>query len=93
MKNTKNAVAEFIKNQINEKGIIDVSCGVETKLCVSAKVLNDALYSLANEGYPLYAGRIRKGSKSRDYDTFRVICPPGTEYKDIYNRDRVNIVG
>lgn len=92
MKNTKNAVAEFIKNQIDEKGIIDVSFGVESKLCVSAKVLNDALYSLTNEGYPLYAGRIRKGSNSRDYETFRVICPPGTEYKDIYNRDRVNII-
>lgn len=50
--NQAKTTAEFIKKQIDEKGMIDVGAGVERELGISKEKLNEALYMLEMEGYP-----------------------------------------
>ena len=52
--------ADFIKEQIDKKGMIDVGSGVERELNISPQKLNQALKLLEEEGYPVYGGRIEQ---------------------------------
>lgn len=88
--NQARATAEIIKKTINEKGMIDVGAGVERELGVSKEKLNEALYILETEGYPTYGGRIPQVTNPGKMTTLKIICPPGTEHKEIYESDRIN---
>lgn len=76
--NQAKTTAEFIKKQIDEKGMIDVGAGVERELGISKEKLNEALYMLEMEGYPVYGGRVDQITNPGKKTTLRVICPPGT---------------
>lgn len=89
MKAAKNA-AEFIKKQIDERGMIDVGVGVERELNISSEKLEQALYLLEREGYPTYSGRIAQVTNAGQMTTLKVVCPPGTEHKEIYNPEKIN---
>ena len=89
MKAAKNA-AEFIKKQIDERGMIDVGVGVERELNISAEKLEQALYLLEREGYPKYSGRIAQVTNAGQMTTLKVVCPPGTEHKEIYQPEKIN---
>ena len=53
MNQAKNT-ADFIRGQIEKKGMIDVGTGVERELNISKEKLEQALYILEREGYPVY---------------------------------------
>lgn len=89
MKEAKNT-ADFIKKQIDERGMIDVGTGTEIELNISKERLNQALYLLEREGYPVYSGGIPQPTNPGQQTTQKVICPPGTPHKDIYNYDQVH---
>ena len=89
MKAAKNA-AEFIKKQVDERGMIDVGVGVERELNVSSEKLEQALYLLEREGYPTYSGRINQVTNAGQMTTLKVICPPGTEHKEIYQPEKIH---
>lgn len=88
--NQARKTADFIKEQIDKKGMIDVGVGVERELNISREKLKQALDILESEGYPVYGGRIPQVTNPGSKTTMRVICPPGTEHKEIYNFDKVN---
>lgn len=90
--NQAKETADFLKNQIKEKGMIDVGTGVELELGISKEKLNQALSILENEGYPVYKGGIPQITNSGKQINQRVIGPPGTEHKDIYNFDEVHTI-
>lgn len=77
--------ADFLKKQIKEKGMIDVGAGVEKELNISRGKLDEALYILELEGYPTYTGSIKQITNNTQKTNLKVLCPPGTEHKDIYN--------
>lgn len=83
--NQARATAEFLKKQIAEKGMIDVGLGVERSLGVSQEKLKEALYMLEMEGYNVYGGRVPQATNPGKLTVMKVVCPPGTEHKDIYN--------
>ncbi len=56
--NQAKQTAEFLKKQISEKGMIDVGTGVERELGISKEKMNQALYILEMEGYPIYGGGV-----------------------------------
>jgi DNA-binding CsgD family transcriptional regulator len=89
MKAAKNA-ADFIKQQIDERGMIDVGVGVERELNISSEKLEQALYILEREGYPTYSGRISQVTNAGQMTTLKVACPPGTEHKEIYNPENIH---
>lgn len=42
------------------------------------------------EGYPVYGGRVDQITNPGKKTTLRVICPPGTEHKEIYDFENIN---
>lgn len=82
--------ADFIKKQVDERGMIDVGADVERELGISKEKLNEALYILEREGYPVYSGGIPQVTNAGQQTNQKVICPPGTPHKDIYNYDQVH---
>lgn len=90
--NEAKKTSDFIKKQIDEKGFIDVGSGVERELGISKERLNQSLELLEREGYPVYGGRVPQATNKGKFTTVKVVCPPGTEHKDIYeafNNDKV----
>lgn len=82
--------ADFIREQIETKGMIDVGKGVERELNISQEKLNQALYILEREGYPVYSGRFEQTTNRGNWTTQKVICPKGTEHSKIYELDKVH---
>lgn len=82
--------ANFIRNQIETKGMIDVGKGVERELNISQEKLTQALYILEREGYPVYNGRFEQPTNPGQWTTQKIIGPKGTEHKDIYNLDKIH---
>ena len=87
--NQAKKTADFLKKQIEEKGMIDVGAGVERELNISREKLNQALKLLEEEGYPTYGGRVDQATNPGKKTTIKVLCPPGTEHKEIYNYEKV----
>lgn len=88
--NKARQTADFIRDQIDKKGMIDVGADVERELGISKEKLNQALSMLEDEGYPVYSGRFEQVTNRGNWTTQKVICPPGTEYKEIYQLDKVH---
>ena len=84
--------ANFLKDQIEKKGMIDVGAGVEHQLNVSPEMMKNALYILEREGYPVYQGRMEQVTNPGKFTTLKVLCPPGTKHKEIFEFDKVNSV-
>lgn len=84
--------ADFLRAQIAEKGMIDVGTGVELELGVSKEKLNQALSMLEAEGYVLYGGGVPQVTNPGKQTNIKVICPPGTEHKEIYNFENVHTI-
>ena len=89
MREAKNAAA-FIKEQVDTRGMIDVGKGAEIELNISAEKLKQAIWLVEREGYPVYNNRFEQVTNRGKFTTQKVICPPGTEYKEIYNLDQVH---
>lgn len=84
--------ANFLKDQIDKKGMIDVGAGVEHQLNVSPEMMKNALYILEREGYPVYQGRMEQVTNPGKFTTLKVLCPPGTKHKEIFEFGKVNSV-
>lgn len=82
--------ADFIRKKIEEKGMIEVGAGVEKELNISKEKLDQALTILQMEGYPVYGGRVPQATNPSQKTTIKVVCPKGTEHREIYDFDRVN---
>lgn len=90
--NQAKTTAEFLKQQVAEKGMIDVGTGVERELGISKEKMNQALYILEMEGYPIYGGGVPQVTNPGKQTNIKVLCPPGTEHKEIYNFENVHSV-
>lgn len=86
-------IANMLKKEIDEKGMIDVGTGVERELNISKEKLKTALYILEMQGYPTYSGGIDQATNKNQRTTLKVVCPPGTAHKDMYEYDKINTIG
>ena len=87
------ATVNYLKEAMNQSGkYIDIGPGVEKYLGVSHEKLKAAEEILKVEGYEVYGFRVPQVNNPGKYTTVRVLCPPGTEYKDAYDaRDKGEI--
>lgn len=88
--NKAQATADFLREQVAKKGMIDVGAGVERELGVSKEKLKEALYILELEGYPTYGGGVPQVTNPGRQTNIQVLCPPGTEHREIYNYGEVH---
>lgn len=84
-KNQALNTANILKAELDKKGMIDVGAGVEQELGVSENKLKEALYILELEGYNVYGVGISQVTNKGKQTTTKVLCKPGTEYKDVYD--------
>lgn len=92
MRRTKaRATADTLKKYVDEHGMTDVGIGVEQELGVSREKLKEALTILEMEGYAVYGGGIPQVTNPGKQSNQMVLCPPGTEAKDIYNFENVHM--
>lgn len=90
--NQAKKTASELKKLVDEKGMLDVGKSVEKELGISKEKLEQALYILEMEGYPHYNGRVDQVTNPGKKTTLKVLCPPGTEHKDIYDYSKINSV-
>lgn len=90
--NQAKKTAEFLKKQVDEKGMIDVGVGVERELGISKEKMKQALYILEMEGYKVYGGGVPQATNPGKQTNIQVLCPPGTEHKEIYNFDKIHSI-
>lgn len=85
-------LANDLKTIISEKGMVDVTDGVELELGCTRGRLEQALNILQDEGYNVYNGRIPQATNPGKYTTQKVLAAPEVPYKDIYDYDKVGTV-
>lgn len=86
--NAAKTTADIIRQRIDETGkFIDVGKGAEKELGVSEEKLKQALYMLELEGYELYGAGQTQMTNPGKQTNFKLICPPGTQYSDIYDKN------
>lgn len=90
--NQAKATADVIRKAIDEKGMIDVGTGVELELGISKEKLAEALSILEQEGYPIYKGGVPQITNPGKQTIMKIICPPGTAHKDIYDYGKIHTI-
>ena len=82
------ATADVLKKHVDEKGIpIDIGKATELSLGCSRNMLDEAAIVCQAEGYPVYNRRVNQPTNPGQSTVIRVVCPPGTERRDIYNTE------
>lgn len=85
--------ADFLKKQVDEKGMIDVGAGTEFALGVKETKLKEALEILKAQGYEVYGGGVPQATNPGKQTTLKILCPPGTQHKEIYNFENIHNIG
>ncbi|MBQ0025922.1 MAG: hypothetical protein KBS79_00905 [Lachnospiraceae bacterium] len=80
---------DFLRKQVDAKGMIDVSTGVERELGITAGKFQQAVRQLRSEGYEYYKGRMEQITNPGKFTSMSVLCAPGTAYGDIYDWEKV----
>lgn len=77
--------ADFIRKQIDERGIIDIGAGTEIDLNVSKEKLNQAIEILKSEGYQVQSGGIPQVTNVGQQTITKVIGPKDMQKADFYD--------
>ena len=84
--------ANFLREQVDKKGIIDIGAGVEKELNITREKLKQAVAILEMEGYVEYGAGVPQVTNPGKQTNINVLCKPGTEHKDIYDYDKIQTV-
>lgn len=84
--------ADFLKEQVDKKKMIDVGSEVERELNVSREKLDTALYLLERDGYHVYGGRVPQPTNKNQMTTLKVLAAPEVQHKEIFNYDKIQTV-
>ena len=96
--NQAKATADFLKEQVDKKRMIDVGknaqldMDVATGLNISREKLDTALYLLEREGYHVWGGRVPQPTNKDQMTTLKVLAAPDVEHSEIYNYDKIKTV-
>ena len=84
--------ADFLRKQVDEKGMIDIGAGVERELGISREKLNQAIMMLELEGYHQYGGGVSQVNNPGKQTNLKVLAAPDKEHKDIYNYNDIHSI-
>lgn len=90
--NRAKTTAEFLKQMVDEKGMVDVGVGVERELGISKEKLREALSILELKGYQVYGGGVPQVTNPGKQTNVKVLCPPDSEHKNIYDFENIHSV-
>lgn len=97
-KNRARETAERLKQELEEKGVLDVGAGVERELGVSQNTLKEALFILETEGYKHFGVGMPQVTNRGKQTNMELIAKSDKEVnelqRDIYNKpDLIKSVG
>lgn len=76
--------ANMLQAEVDKGGYIDIGKGVATTRGISNEKLNSAVALLKDEGYSVLKVQVQQqGTASGNKTTIKVLCPPGTTYRDV----------
>ena len=84
--------ADFLRKQVDEKGMIDIGAGVERELGISREKLNQAVMMLELEGYHQYGGGVAQVNNPGKQTNLKVLAAPDKQHKDIYDYENVHSI-
>lgn len=84
--------ADFLRKQVDEKGMIDVGTGVERELGISREKLNQAIMMLELEGYQQFGGGVSQVNNPGKQTNLKVLARPDKQWKDMYDYQNVKSV-
>ncbi len=90
--NRAKTAADFLKQMVDEKGMIDVGTGVELELGISKEKLREAIEILKMDGYEVYGRGVPQATNPGKQTNIKVLCPPGTGHREIYNIEKIHSV-
>ena len=82
--------ADFLRKQVDEKGMIDIGAGVERELGISREKLNQAVMMLEMEGYKQFGGGVSQVNNPGKQTNLKVLATPDKEWKDMYDYKNVH---
>ena len=82
---------DFLKEQVDQKKLVEVGKGVELELHISREKLDSAIRQLTDEGYKIYPVRVEQLTNPGKWTTLTVLATPDSEYKDVYANKFENI--
>lgn len=83
-KSSASKTVEMLKEQIKEKGCLDVGKGVEKYIGVSKTMLDTAVAELKEEGYSVFNIQVPQLGMPGKYTTVKALADPSIDKKDIY---------
>lgn len=84
-KNAARGASNFLKEQVDKYGMVDVSSGVESYLNITKKQMDEALFMLDQSGYLIYKNQVPQPTNPGRKTTMQILCKPDTPYKQTYN--------
>lgn len=84
--------ADFLKDQVKKKKMIDVGANVEYELNVSREKLDTALYMLEREGYHVWGGRVPQPTNKNQMTTLKVLADKDIPNSAIFNYDKIQTI-
>lgn len=78
--------ANYLKQKIAEKGVINISPGTEISMNVTANTMKVAVAMLEKEGY-IKGNVLVPQQTTKNKTNVAVLCPPGTEYSEKLDRN------
>lgn len=76
--------ANYIQEQIDSVGAIDVGIGTERPLGVSRTKMETAIEILVDKGYEKHNIKVEQATNPGKFTTVEVLAPPGTKWSDLY---------
>lgn len=83
-KNKARQTAERLKQELAEKGALDVGAGAERELGVSSGVLQEALFILETEGYNRFGVGVPQVNNPKNRTITPVIAVPDIDQRQVY---------
>lgn len=87
-----NTVADILKKELQTSRFIDVGKGVENHLGINQTKMKTVLQKLKDDGYEVWSVPVEQQGTGK-ITTVKVLCPPGTEWKDVVqNKGDISLV-
>ena len=84
--------ADFLKDHVDQKKMIDIGVNVERELGISREKLDTAAYLLEREGYHVYSGRVPQPTNPNQSTTIKALCTPETPHSAIFEYDKIQTI-
>ena len=84
--------ADFLKEQVTKKKMIDVGAEVERELNVSREKLDTALYMLESQGYNIHGGRVPQPTNKNQMTTLKVLAEKDVPHSAIFEYDKIKTI-